>query len=93
MTFLDGTTTLGTGMLSATGTATYATSALAVGAHSITAAYAGAAGFAASTSSAVSVTITAVPATFSLGSVARNRHGQQRRQCNYHDYDHAGGRI
>ncbi len=67
VTFLDGTTTLGTGMLDATGTATYATSGLAVGAHSITAAYAGAAGFAASTSSAVSVTITAVPASFSLG--------------------------
>jgi Bacterial Ig-like domain (group 3)/FG-GAP-like repeat len=65
--FLDGTTTLGTGTLDATGTATYATSALAVGAHSITAAYAGAAGFAASTSSAVSVSITAVPASFSLG--------------------------
>ena len=67
VTFLDGATTLGTGTLDATGTATYATSALAVGAHSITAVYAGASGFAASTSSAVSVTISAVPASFSLG--------------------------
>jgi hypothetical protein len=59
VTFLDGTTTLGTGTLNGSGIATYSTSALAVGAHSITAAYGGATTFAASTSTAVSVTITA----------------------------------
>lgn len=50
--FYDGTTLLGTQMLNA-GVATYTTSALAVGAHSITAAYAGDSNFASVTSSAV----------------------------------------
>ena len=53
--FRDGTATLGSGSLDNTGKATYATSSLAVGVHSIAAAYAGAAGFSASTSAAVSV--------------------------------------
>lgn len=63
VTFLDGTTTLGTGTLNSggttTGTATFSTSSLTVGTHTITAAYAGATGYMASTSAAITQTITA----------------------------------
>jgi len=52
--------------LNSAGQAAYSTSSLAVGTHSITAAYAGDASFAASTSSAVTVTVTAAVAGFSL---------------------------
>ena len=62
VTFLDGTTTLGTGMLNGSGVATYATNALGVGGHSITASYGAVTGFSASTSMAVSVTVTAAVA-------------------------------
>lgn len=58
VTFSDGTTTLGTGVLNA-GVATFSTNSLAPGTHSIKAAYGGDANDAASTSSAVSVTIAA----------------------------------
>jgi arabinogalactan endo-1,4-beta-galactosidase len=64
VTFLDGTTTLGSGTLSA-GVATYTTSALGVGSHSITAEYTGDSGNAGSTSAAVQVTILPAP-DFSL---------------------------
>jgi len=60
--FLEGSTTLGTATLSG-GKATFSTSSLAVGAQVITAKYEGSAADSASTSSAVTVTITAdVPA-------------------------------
>jgi hypothetical protein len=42
MTFSDGTTTLGTGTLNSSGVATFSTSSLAVGNHTITAVYSGA---------------------------------------------------
>ncbi len=58
VTFLDGTTTLGTGTVSG-GTATYTTTALAVGAHTITATYGGDALFLASTSTGFTQTVTA----------------------------------
>jgi hypothetical protein len=58
VTFLDGgTTTLGTGTLSA-GSVTFSTAALAAGTHTIMAAYSGDANFAASTSTALSQTVT-----------------------------------
>ena len=60
VTFYDGATSLGTGTLSA-GSATYTTSSLAVGVHSITASYGGDANNRSSTSIAISVTITATP--------------------------------
>jgi hypothetical protein len=41
VTFLDGTTTLGTGTLNSSGVATFTTSTLAAGTHSITASYGG----------------------------------------------------
>lgn len=63
VTFLDGSTALGTGTLNSggtpTATATFSTSSLTAGTHSITAAYAGATGFMASTSAAITQTITA----------------------------------
>jgi hypothetical protein len=54
VTFMNGTTVLGTGTLSG-GVATYTTSLLSIGSHSITAVYAGDASFTASTSQTVSV--------------------------------------
>jgi Glycoside hydrolase family 44/Bacterial Ig-like domain (group 3) len=68
MTFLDGATQLGTGSLSSSA-AQFSTSTLSVGTHSITASYSGDANDIASTSSAVSVTVTsAPPPDFSLSS-------------------------
>ena len=61
VTFKDGITTLGTGILSS-GTASYTNSALAVGAHSITAEYAGDASCAASTSGVLTQTVTSLVA-------------------------------
>ena len=54
VTFMDGTNSLGTGNLDGSGTATYSTTSLSVGAHTITAVYAGDGNFAASTSAALS---------------------------------------
>lgn len=59
VTFLDGTATLGTGMLNGSGVATYATTTLSTASHSITASYGGDSNFAASTSSVVTVTVQA----------------------------------
>ncbi|SDE85456.1 beta strand repeat-containing protein [Terriglobus roseus] len=70
VTFTDGSTTLGTANLDATGRATYSTAALTVGSHSVVASYAGAstsaAIFTASASSAVAVTITPPGFTIAL---------------------------
>lgn len=63
VTFLDGSTTLGTGMLS-NGTATYSTTSLAVGSHSITASYGGDMNYGAAVSPALTETI--VAASFSV---------------------------
>ena len=59
VTFLDGSTTLATESLNSNGVATYTTSSLAAGVHSITASYQGNSTFATSTSSAVTVTVSA----------------------------------
>jgi hypothetical protein len=68
VTFKDGTTTLGSMTLNATAIAVYTTSALTVGAHSVTAAYGGDSANGASTSTAAGVTVTAVPApTVTIG--------------------------
>jgi arabinogalactan endo-1,4-beta-galactosidase len=61
VTFLDGTTMLGNSTLSA-GVATFTTSSLAVGSHSLTASYAGDANNAPSTSNTVTLTVTGAPA-------------------------------
>jgi len=60
VTFLDGTTTLGTSSLSGSGTAIFTTTALAAGTHLIVASYGGASKDSSSASSAVSVVVTAV---------------------------------
>jgi hypothetical protein len=57
VTFKDGATTLGTGVLNASGYTTFSTYALILGGHSITAVYGGSASFGASSSAAVSQTI------------------------------------
>ena len=59
VTFNDGATQIGTGSLNTSGTATFTTSSLGVGSHSVTAVYSGDANFSASTSAAVPVTVTA----------------------------------
>jgi hypothetical protein len=61
VTFKDGTTALGTGTLNGTGLAQFTASALAVGAHSITAVYGGDSADLTSTSAATTVTISAPP--------------------------------
>lgn len=66
VTFKDGTTALGTGTLNSSGVATYSTSALAEGAHSITASYSGDSRNLASNSSAVAVTVAAASSTTAL---------------------------
>jgi hypothetical protein len=68
VTFLDGATTIGTGPVGAGGVASFATSTLSVGSHSITASYAGDAGNAPSTSAALSQVVDPAPTTTSLGS-------------------------
>ena len=55
--FMDGSTTLGTGTLNGFGVATYTTSSLAVGQHSITAVYGGDANNAGSTSAVLTQTV------------------------------------
>jgi hypothetical protein len=62
VTFLNGSTTLGTAALNSSGQATYSTSSLAAGSYSVTAAYGGDATFAPSTSSAVALTVTGAAA-------------------------------
>jgi hypothetical protein len=57
VTFVDGNTSIGTGTLSAGAVAKFSTTALAAGAHSITAVYGGDGTFASSTSTAVNVTV------------------------------------
>jgi hypothetical protein len=59
VTFKDGSRTLGTAALNASGQATFATSALAVGSHSITASYAASTNFKASTSAVLTQTVNA----------------------------------
>ncbi len=58
VTFMDSSTTLGTGTLNGSGVATYTTSVLAVGSHSITAVYGGDSNFIASTSPALTQKVT-----------------------------------
>ena len=61
VTFRDGDTTLGTATVDAAGKASFATSALAVGTHTITAMYSGDPNFSGSLSAALSQQIVAVP--------------------------------
>ena len=60
VTFYNGTTALGTGMISASGVATFSTSALPTGTDSVTAGYTGDSNFGAATSNAVTETVSKV---------------------------------
>ncbi len=68
VTFMDGTTALGTATLDGSGMAAFPTNALSVGVHTITAVYGGSSTFAGSTSPAVAVTVNpqTLPATTSV---------------------------
>jgi hypothetical protein len=68
VTFKDGATTLGTGALNGSGVATFATSALLVGSHPITAVYAGAGSFAGSTSASSAQVVNLATSSTALGS-------------------------
>ena len=67
-TFKDGATTLGTGTLDGNGRATFTTSTMAVGSHSITAVYSGSASFNTSTSPALVQTVNSDNTTITLTS-------------------------
>jgi hypothetical protein len=67
VTFLDGTTVLGTAAVDSGGQATFAV-ALGVGSHALTASFAGTSGFAGSTSAAVTETVNRASTTVALGS-------------------------
>jgi hypothetical protein len=80
VTFLDGSTSLGTGALNASGVATFSTTTLAAGSQSITASYGGDTNNAASTSAAVTVTVGAAAAgtyTMAVSSSTLNLTGGQ----------------
>ncbi len=77
VTFYDGTTSLGASSVSSSGTAVYATSSLGVGTHSLTAAYAENASFASSTSSAISIAVTAPVLTSTLALTASAASAEQ----------------
>lgn len=66
VTFLDGTTALGEATLNGSGIATYSTSSLAVGTHSVTAAYSGTTNTLASVSAAVEEVIVPIVGDFTL---------------------------
>jgi hypothetical protein len=68
VTFKDGGATLGAGALNASGQATFSTSSLAVGTHSITAAYTGDSNFLGSSSPSLSQTVTQATTTTTLTS-------------------------
>ncbi len=66
VTFLDGATVIGSGVLDAAGTATLTTSSLSVGSHAITAAYGGDVDFVASTSAPATQVVSATGSTVTL---------------------------
>ena len=71
VTFTDGATTLGTGTLNVSGQASYTTSSLAQGTHSITAQYGGDSTYASSTSAALLQVVNAyIPVTLTVTSLA-----------------------
>jgi len=61
VTFLDGTTILGTGTINAAGVATFTTSTLTIGSHPITASYGGDSGYSAATSAILTEVIGRIP--------------------------------
>jgi Bacterial Ig-like domain (group 3) len=68
VTFMDGATAIGTGTLNASGVATFATTTLAGGSHTITAVYSGDTNFNTVSSSAVTHAVTPIAATMAVTS-------------------------
>jgi hypothetical protein len=66
VTFLDGSTTLGTGVVNTSGVATFATSALTIGSHPITASYAGDSSYSSSISSVLVQVISKIPTVITI---------------------------
>ncbi len=75
VTFYSGTASLGTGTLNASGVATLSTTTLATGTDSLTAGYAAAGNFAASTSTASSITISTGAQTITFPAIAPHVYG------------------
>lgn len=75
VTFKNGASTLGTATLDSTGVATFTTSALAAGAHSITAVFAGNADVSAVTSAVLTQTVDKLPATVVLNNLLASYDG------------------
>jgi hypothetical protein len=73
VTFLDGTTSIGSGTVNGTGIVTLSITSLAAGTHSITAAYGGDSNFSASTSTAVSVQVSAPAPDFSIAATPNSQ--------------------
>jgi hypothetical protein len=78
VTFKDGTTTLGTDELDGSGVATYSTSSLTAGTHSITAEYGGDTNYASSTSDPVSQQVNKATATVTLSDLTQTYDGTQK---------------
>ena len=70
VTFLDGTTVLGTGTINAGGVATFTTSVLASGSHPITASYAGDSSYSAATSAVLTEVIDRIPTVTTIAASA-----------------------
>jgi hypothetical protein len=75
VTFYNGTVALGTGTLNGSGVATLGTTALASGSDSVTASYAAVGNFAASTSTATTVTVNAATQTITFPAIASRTYG------------------
>jgi hypothetical protein len=66
VTFLDGTTVLGTGTINATGIATFTTSTLAIGSHSVTASYGGDSAYNSSVSAVLTQVVGKIPTAVTI---------------------------
>ncbi|WP_433974331.1 beta strand repeat-containing protein [Tunturiibacter lichenicola] len=66
ITFLDGTTALGTGPVSAAGVAVFATSALTIGSHPITASYGGDSNYSSAVSTILVQTVSKIPTAITI---------------------------
>ena len=70
VTFLDGSTILGTGTINAAGVATFTTSTLAIGSHSVTASYGGDSGYNAATSAVLTQVVSRIPTVTTIAASA-----------------------
>ncbi|MGH9595223.1 MAG: Ig-like domain-containing protein, partial [Edaphobacter sp.] len=66
VTFLDGTTILGTGVVNSAGVATFTTSTLTIGSHPVTASYGGDSGYSAATSAVLTQVVGRIPTMITI---------------------------